>query len=108
MAAATAVTVTRGTRQFRGAFSEMFFVSATLDAGSLADGAGESDTVAVPGVVLGDIVIGCSINVDLAGITWTAYVSAADVVTIRVQNESGGPLDLASKTIKVVVGRPAW
>lgn len=109
MAAATAVTVNRGNRQFQGAFTEMFFVSATLDAGSLADGAGETDTIAVPGVLLGDIVLGASINVDVVGMTITGYVSASDVVSLRIQNESGaGPVDLASKTIKVLVGRPAF
>ena len=105
MAAATSVVVERGTKQFQGMFSEMWKVSATLDAGSLADAAGESDTIAVPGVALGDMVLGVSFGVSLAGITATAYVSAADTVTIRVQNESAGTVDLASTTVRVVVGR---
>lgn len=110
MAAATAVTVNApGKAQFASLFDAIFTVSATLDAGSLADGAGESDTVAVPGVALGDMVLGISLNVDVVGMTITGYVSAADVVTIRIQNESGaGPVDLASKTLKVIVGRPSF
>ena len=107
MAAATAVVVRQGNDQFRGLFSDTWSVTCTLDAASLADGAGSSDTVAVPGVALGDIVIGFSFGVDLAGITATGYVSAANVVTIRLQNESAGTLDLASTTVKVVVGRLA-
>jgi hypothetical protein len=33
----------------------------------------------------------------------TAYVSAADTVTVRLQNESGGAIDLASGTLRVRV-----
>ncbi len=107
MAAATAVVTERGNKQFQGMFQEMWKVSATLNVDSLADAAGSSDTITVPGVALGDIVLGFSFGVSLAGITATAYVSAANTVTIRVQNESAGTVDLASTTVKVVVGRLA-
>ena len=105
MAAATSVTSRRGNDQFRGMFSDTWVVTATLDAGSLADAAGETDTVAVPGVALGDMVLGVSFAVSEAGLTVTGYVSAADVVSLRVQNESGSTVDLASTKIRVVVGR---
>ena len=65
MAAATSITSRRGNDQFRGLFSDTWLVKATLDAGSLVDGAGETDTVAVPGVALGDMVIGCSFSVKI-------------------------------------------
>ena len=87
----------------------MWEVKATINADSLADGAGDSDTIAVPGVALGDMVLGISLGVDLAGMTVTGWVSAANVVTVRFQNESGtDPLNLAETTIKVLVGRPTW
>lgn len=105
MAAATAITARRGNDQFRGLFSDTWSVTATLNASSLVDGAGETNTIAVPGVALGDIVIGVSMGVDLAGITVTPYVSAANVVSIRFQNESGGTLDLASTIVECVVVR---
>ena len=105
MAAATAITSRRGNDQFRGLFSDTWAVSATLNASSIADGAGETNTIAVPGVKLGDIVLNVSMGVDVSGITITPYVSAADVVSIRFQNESGGTLDLASTTVKCVVVR---
>jgi hypothetical protein len=105
MASATSVNSRRGNDQFRGMFSDTWVVTATLDAGSLVDAAGESDTVAVPGVALGDMVLGCSFAVDEAGMSVTAYVSATGVVTIRVQNESGSTVDLASCKIRLVVGR---
>jgi len=105
MAAATAVTSRRGTDTFRGLFSDTWSVTATLDASSLADGAGETNTIAVPGVKLGDIVINVRLGGDVSGISITPYVSAANVVSIRFQNESGGTLDLASTTVKCVVVR---
>jgi hypothetical protein len=105
MAAATSVVVERGTKQFQGMFSEMWKATGTLNADSLSDGAGSSDTITVPGVALGDIVVGFSFGVDLAGVTATAYVSAANTVTVRIQNESAGTVDLASTTVRVVVGR---
>jgi hypothetical protein len=105
MAAATAVVSRRGTDQFRGLFSDTFSVVATLNASSLADGAGEINTIAVPGVKLGDIVLNVSMGVDVSGISVTPYVSVADVVSIRFQNESGGTLDLASTTVRCVVVR---
>ena len=105
MAAATSVNTRRGNDQFRGIFSDTWVVTATLDAGSLVDAAGETDTVAVPGVALGDMVLGCSFAVDEAGLTVTGYVSAAGVVSLRVQNESGSTVDLASTKIRIVVGR---
>ena len=105
MASATSVSSRRGNDQFRGMFSDTWVVTATLDAGSLVDGAGETDTVTVPGVALGDMVLGVSFAVDEAGMSVTAYVSAANTVSIRVQNESGGTVDLASCKIRLVVGR---
>ena len=105
MAAATAVTSRRGNDSFRGIYSDTWSVAATLDASSHADGAGETNTIAVAGVKLGDIVMNVSLGVDVSGISITPYVSAANVVSIRFQNESGGTLDLASTTIKCVVVR---
>jgi hypothetical protein len=44
-----------------------------------------------------------SFSLDLQGITVTAYVSAANTVSVRFQNESGGTLDLGSGTLRVRV-----
>ena len=105
MAAATAVTVRQGNDQFRGLFSDTWSVTCTLNVDSLVDGAGTSDTITIPGVALGDIILGISFGVSLAGLTVTGYVSAADTVTLRIQNESTTTVDLASTTVRVVVGR---
>ena len=76
--------------------------SATWNAGSLVDGAGESKDITVTGAVMGDFVL-CSLGVDIVDITISAAVTAADTVTIRLQNESTATVDLASTTAYVRV-----
>jgi hypothetical protein len=105
MANATSVVVRAGNDQFRGLYSNTFLVRASLNADSLVDGAGDTDTVAVPGVALGDMVLSASLAVDVAGLIVTAYVSAANVVSIRFQNETGGTVDLAAATLRLVIVR---
>lgn len=80
-----------------------FVGSATYDPPSIANAAGASTTVTVTGAALGDFVTGVSFSLDLQGITVTAYVSAADTVTVRFHNGTGGALDLASGTLRVMV-----
>lgn len=77
--------------------------SAVFDPASLIDGAGATTTVIVTGAALGDYVPFCSFSLDLQGITVTAWVSAANTVSVRLQNETGGTLDLASGTLRVGV-----
>jgi hypothetical protein len=72
--------------------------SATYDPPSLADGAGATTTVTVNGAALGDVAT-AAFSLDTQGITVTAWVSAANTVSVRFQNESGGVLDLASGTL---------
>ena len=86
----------------RSPLAGMLSGSATYDADSLIDAAGATTTVTVTGAALGDFAV-ASLDVDVAGITVTAYVSAADTVSVRLQNESGGTLDLASATLAVRV-----
>lgn len=105
MAAGTVNSVIRGPEQFRGVAHDCWKVRGTLDVASLADGVGTTDTFTVPGVALGDAVAMFSCSVDLAGISVTAYVSAANTVSFRIQNESASPVDLASATWKFVVVR---
>lgn len=76
--------------------------SAAYDPPSLADGAGVTTTVAAVGAVLGDFAL-VSFSLNLQGISVTAYVSAPDVVSVRLQNETGGVLDLAAGTLAVKV-----
>lgn len=85
------------------AVGEILTGSKTWDAADTADGAAATTTVTVTGAALGDFVIGVSLGVDAAGLTITGYVSAADTVTVRAQNESGGAVNLASTTLRVLV-----
>lgn len=78
--------------------------SATYDPPSLADGAGATTTVTCSGAALGDTAL-AAFSLDLQGITLTAWVSAANTVSVRFQNESGGSIDLGSGTLRVRVIR---
>lgn len=86
----------------RTAIGAGFEASTVLDLGSLADGVGTTNTITVSGAALGDYAL-VSFGVDLVGFTVSAYVSAADTVGFRVQNESGSTVDLASTTVRARV-----
>lgn len=86
----------------RTAMGGLLTGSKTHDFGNLVDGAGESTDVTVTGAALGDFAV-CSVGVDAQGITFTANVKSADTVTVRAQNETGGAIDLASTTLRVLV-----
>lgn len=106
-----AITVERGTKQFQGAFSDMWLVKNTaLDFASAATGSGTfaSVDIAVPGVAIGDIVIGIAVGVDTVDAVIGGAVTAADVVTLTLLNNSAGAIDLASTTGRFIVGRPDW
>ena len=106
-----AVIVERGKKQLPGVFSEMWTVTDTaLDFADAATGSGTfaSVDVTVPGVALGDMLLAVSVGVDTVdAIIWGA-VTAANTVTLTLNNNSAGAIDLASTTAKFVVGRPAW
>jgi len=103
-------TVIQGTQQFRGAFKEMWLVTETVNFANAATGSGTfaSVDVTVPNVALGDMLVAVSVGVDtIDGVIYGA-VTAANVVTLTLLNNSAGAIDLASTTCKFVVGRPAW
>lgn len=105
--AASNVVVKRGREQFGGVFSDVFQVTCTINFASAANGAKAEDSVTVPGVALGDVVICSSMGIDQAGLVMNAYVSAANTVVVVVANNTGGAVDLASTTVKLVVGKYA-
>jgi hypothetical protein len=80
--------------------------SETWDAGSIADGNEEVGELTVTGAVLGDYAL-ASHAVDVADLGITAAVTAADTVTYQLWNNTGGAIDLASATVKVLVIRAA-
>lgn len=106
-----AVTVQRGTKQFQGIFSELWLVSENaLNFANAATGSGTfaSVDITVPGVALGDIVLGISVGVDTVDAVIGGAVTAANTVTLTLLNNSAGAIDLASTTGKFIVGRPVW
>jgi parallel beta-helix repeat protein len=74
-----------------------------FDPGSIASGSGEtSSAISIIGAALGNPVI-VAAPYDLQGMTATAYVDSTNSVRIRVDNNTGGAIDLASGTWKVWV-----
>lgn len=76
--------------------------SKTHDWASVADSAQATTTVTVTGAALGDFVQ-ASMSVSLAGTVLSGFVSAADTVTVVLRNTTGGAVDLASGTLRVLV-----
>ena len=106
-----ATVIERGSKQFQGAFSELWLVRETaLNFANAATGSGTfaSVDITVPGVALGDIVMGISVGVDTVDAVIGGAVTAANIVTLTLLNNSAGAIDLASTTGRFLVGRPVW
>ena len=83
----------------------IFSKQTTINPSSLLDGAGETIQITpVTGATLGDFVL-VSAPYDLQDITVTAYVQATGVIEIRIQNESGATVDLASVIWRILIIR---
>lgn len=75
----------------------------TLDPTSIPSGStGTTGPFTVTGAALGDMVL-VGAPYDLQGIIATAYVNAANAVTIRMYNPTGGAIDLTTGTWQVRV-----
>jgi len=72
--------------------------SETKDFGSIADGNELTEDVAVVGAVFGDFAV-ASMSIDVLDLMITASVTAANVVTVVVANNTGGSIDLGSGTL---------
>jgi hypothetical protein len=106
-----ALTIERGSKQFQGAFTDLWTVTDTaLNFGNAATGSGTfaSVDVTVPGVALGDMLLGVSVGVDTVDAVIYGAVTAANTVTLTLLNNTAGAVDLASTTGKFIVGRPSW
>ena len=92
-------------RQFQDVFPDVITKSATIDLGSAGDGDEVASDVTVPGAALGDFVL-VSCGVDVVDGQITATVTAANTVTVVLSSSTGGAVDLASTTYKIVVLSP--
>lgn len=80
--------------------------TATLNFGSVSAQSYADLTVTVNGAVSGDAVsLGVTAGAIAAGIAYTAWVSAADTVTVRAHNYTGGAVDPGSGNFKIVIPR---
>lgn len=108
----------RGNQQFQGAFKELFRVTGTIsDQDAIADDVSVEVDLTVPGVALGDMVLGfgCSIApADAnASIVIDPYIAAANTVTLKLTNidattDAFDADTLNGATIKLLIGRPSW
>lgn len=85
-----------------GQIKRILFKSASVTIGTLADGAGTTQSVSVPGAALGDVVL-VGINADAVDVLITAYVQAANTVEIRAQNESTAGRAIGAVTANILV-----
>lgn len=76
--------------------------SATYDPPNVVGGSQITTTISVPGAAFGDFAL-ASFSLSLAGMIVTAYVSAADTVTVIFYNATGADIDLASGTLRAKV-----
>jgi len=76
--------------------------SVTWDAGSIADGNEEAKEVTVTGAALGDFVL-ASFSIDVADLSLSAAVTAADTITFVLSNNTGGAIDLVEATSYALV-----
>lgn len=76
--------------------------SKTFDPPSIAAAGQTSTTVTVIGAIMGRFAVP-SFSLDTQLVELSAYVSAADTVTVLFKNGTGGAIDLASGTLAVRV-----
>ena len=109
---ATVNKVERGTKQFQGAFKDMWTVNLTVDPASIAAGGEDTADFTVDGVSLGDHIISFG-----AGVDWTAtgeasiefWIGAADTLSCRISNlHASSAVNLGSSTWTVLIGRPSF
>lgn len=72
--------------------------SATYDPGTVSDTFGAATSFTVNGAALGDFV-DVAFSLNLAGVLMTGYVSAANTVSVRFQNETGSSWTPGSGTV---------
>jgi len=94
----------QGARQFQDLFDVIPF-TVTVDPASHIDGAGETIAITVTGAALGDLVL-LGPGADMLDLLYTASVTAADTVSLRIQNESTVTRDVASSTWNGLVLKP--
>lgn len=101
MPAATAVNVLDrpGGHHFTGSF--------TLDPGSIAAGAREQETVAIPGIAVGDVIIIRARTNPIGLIVSAERVTGAGTAEFYLENNTAGALDQAASVYDFAIIRGA-
>ena len=100
-----AVTVgNKGPRQFQDLFDVIPFRDSSAALTATA-GSETGVNIAVPGAELGDIVI-AGVNADVGDASFTADVTAANVVTVTLANATAGTITIAAGDVKGIVLKP--
>lgn len=95
-------------RQFRDVFPRVICHASSVNMPDAATGSGtfSSVDVTVPGAELGDFVL-CNLAIDTVDVGVTAAVTAANVVTVTVLNNTAGAVNLAAATCRICVLKPS-
>jgi hypothetical protein len=76
--------------------------SATTDPGVLVAAGGQVDiTITATGVALGDVICDIAVSRDSEGLEITPRISAADTIKVRLENQTGADVDLATTMFTV-------
>jgi len=89
-----------------GQFAKALSGSKTWNPSAIADGDEEALEISVSGAALGDFVLS-SINVDMLDCVLRGAVTAADVVTLVIANNTGGAINIADGTAYCLVVKKA-
>ena len=85
---------------------QLLLFKGTVDFANIAADAGaDEQSVTIPGVALGDQVIGIGLGLDPGKTQLTGRVTAANTVKLVLFNKTGGALNVASTTVYVAVLR---
>lgn len=88
---------------FRSTISAVYANTASLTFGAVASNGVAEQTITVTGAAAGDAVaVGAPAALE-TGLTFSAYVSAANTVTVRLHNNTAGPVTPAVATWRAVV-----
>ncbi len=111
----TVNSTTQSKQQLQGLFNEMWAVKITVaDQDAVAIGDTAVITCTVPGVAVGDMVLGWGCSVDASDGTDNAVlmwqVTAANTLSLTVMADAGelAADALTNGVFKVLIGRPNW
>lgn len=82
--------------------ANVLYGKVTWDPPSLSDGTGATTLAVVKGASEGDFVL-VATSENIHGMILSGYVKDSNSVIIRLQNETGGTIDLGSNTYRVLV-----